>query len=156
MRRQSTFYNGVDELGIIFLRVGDGFVRHLLAGGFVNAHAVVGERAEFRFAAGILRKIVLDGKVGAVDPHGGADGFVDDVHLNKAAGERAQRVDHLSGIGLGEKIRAVYRNNERDQTEDAHDEPLLIAGPDTENEYGQKQKTQYRFHAKPPFFRRGR
>lgn len=48
------FYNGVDELSVIFLRVGDGFVRHLLAGGFVNAHAVVGERAEFRFAAGIL------------------------------------------------------------------------------------------------------
>ena len=145
------FYDGVDELGVIFSRVGDGFVRHLLAGGFVNAHAVVGERAELRFTAGILCKIVLDGEIGAVDPHGRADGLIDNIYLNKAAGERPQRVDDLSGIGLGEEIGAVYRNDEGNQAEYAHDEPLLIAGPGAENEYGQKQKTQYRFHAKPPF-----
>ena len=144
------FYDGVDKLRVIFLRVGNGFVRHLLAGGFVNTHAVVGERAELRFASGILRKIVLDRKTGAVDSHGRADGFVYDVDLHKAAGERAQRVNDLPGIGQGEKIGTIHRNDKRDQAEDTHDEPLLIAGPDTENEYGQKQKTQYRFHAKPP------
>ena len=53
---------------------------------------VVGERAELRFTAGILCKIVSGGEISAVDPHGGADGLIDNIYLNKAAGERPQRV----------------------------------------------------------------